>query len=360
MLYYLGVSAALGLGMAVAAFVLPADRGGVLLGRLRRLAPAVAVFVAVTALLHLGFAVAESSDGGLLERLSWHAFTAYIDAPARGGGPSEGTIALAQLAGYALTIGCLMWLRLRGCRAAGAATAVCAALTATLPVLPLAATTASSLPGQLLTTVHVLGATVWIGGLVVLATAGLQGRRSGNAPGSADPSGELADEWRRVWERFSLTALFAVGALIVSGSWLAWSHVGAAAQFVTTAYGRYLGLKLILVVLLLVAGAYNVRVLIPRIRSARDRGDARTAIAVAVHHFPVVVAVEAVLASGVLVIVPFLRGSARSEADWPNAGPFDAEVFGVGVLLVALLGAAFWLGTRTPTGRRVAAENPTG
>ncbi|MDP9168692.1 MAG: CopD family protein, partial [Actinomycetota bacterium] len=251
---------------------------------------------------------------------------------------------------------CLMWLRLRGSRVAGAAAAVCAALTAMLPELPLTATTASRVASQLLTSVHVLAATVWIGGLVVLATAGLQGRRSA----TAELSGVLADEWRRVWERFSVAALLAVGALIVSGSWLAWSHVGAPAQFVTTAYGRYLAVKLILVLSLVVAGAYNVRVFIPRIRAARDRGDARTAFEVAVHHFPVVVAAEAVLATGVLVIVPFLRGSARSEAGGPNAGPFDAEVFGVGVLLVALLGAAFWLGTRIPSRKRVATVNPTG
>ena len=70
---------------------------------------------------------------------------------------------------------------------------------------------------------------------------------------------------------------------------------------------------------------------------------------VAVHHFPVVVAGECLLATAVFTLVPFLRGSARSEAGGPNAGPFDLHVFGVGLVLAALVAAGLWLGTRRST-----------
>jgi hypothetical protein len=104
--------------------------------------------------------------------------------------------------------------------------------------------------------------------------------------------------------------------------------------------------KLTLVAMLLVAGGYNVRVLIPRIHAARRLGDDRAALKIAVHHFPVVVLGECIVATAVLTLVPFLHGSARSEAGGPNAGPFDLEVFCVGLVLVALVAAGLWLGSR--------------
>ena len=48
-----------------------------------------------------------------------------------------------------------------------------------------------------------------------------------------------------------------------------------------------------------------------------------------------------------LVVVAFLRGSARSEAGWPTAGGFDLSVLATGLILVALVALALWLGSRT-------------
>ncbi|OMC28953.1 hypothetical protein A5740_19130 [Mycobacterium sp. GA-1841] len=196
----------------------------------------------------------------------------------------------------------------------------------------------------MLTAAHVIGALVWVGGLVVLSVAGLASRRGG-PDGSED---DAARDWIQTWERFAVAALFSVGALIVSGTWLSWIHVGTVGQLFTTAYGRYLTVKLVLVLALLIAGAYNMRILIPKILSRQAGGDTRSALHLAVGHFPRVVLVEAVTAIGILVVVPFLRGSARSEAGWPGARAFDLTVFGTGVLLVALVAFALWAGTRTP------------
>jgi putative copper resistance protein D len=225
-------------------------------------------------------------------------------------------------------------LRWRPSRWAAEGIALAGALGALLPVV----VPFSGPARTLLTATHVLGALIWVGGLVVLAAAGLLSRR-----GTAD-----ARDWAQTWERFSVLALWCVGAMIVSGAWLAWTHVGSPAQLLTTPYGRHLTLKLVLVGALLAAGVYNTRVLLPCLRAAQAGGDARTALRLAVHHFPAVVAAESAVAVAILAVVPFLRGSARSQAGGPAAGPFDLTVFGCGAVLVALTAAALWAGTRVP------------
>lgn len=244
-----------------------------------------------------------------------------------------------QTAMFAAAVAGLVLLRWRPSPWLAAGTAVAGALGALVPVMP---SSLAALPRALLTATHILGALIWVGGLIVLAAAGLLSRRDrGDAP--------AAHDWARTWERFSVLALWCVGAMIVSGAWLAWTHVGSPAQLLTTPYGRHLSVKLVLVGALLAAGAYNTRVLLPRIRAAQAGGDTRAAVRIAVHHFPGVVAAEAAVAVAILAVVPFLRGSARTEAGGPAAGPFDLAVFGCGAVLVALTAAALWAGTRVPT-----------
>lgn len=350
-LYELGLASAVGVGLAVAILIVPPSRGGVLSWRLGRLAPAVAVLVVFTAVLHSAAAAASFAKVGLSHGLSSHVLLAFIDAPpARGGALGDGKIAIVQSVFYMLVIGALMWLRLRtSSRAAGSLLAVSAALTAVIPEIPFGRVTVNELPGNILTLMHILAALVWTGGLLVLAAIGVMGvRRTVNDTDDDVHVVSRADEWRIVWERFSVVALYAVGAIIVSGSWLAYTHVGTPMQLLTTAYGRSLAVKLVLVTLLLAAGAYNARVLLPRIRAARRRGDHRTAIRVAAHHFPLVVTGESLLAVAVFAVVPFLRGSARTEAGWPSAGQFNVDVVGGGLIIVLLVGLSLWFGTRAP------------
>jgi len=316
---HLGLATAVGVGLTIAALAMPEERGGVVAPRVRRLAVPAAVVVAVAVVLHVVTLSAKPQDG----------------------------VTLAETVCYALTaIGLLLVWRLPSRWLAGGVAAV-AVVAASAGEIPLTAPKLDVAMRDLLTFVHIVGALVWVGGLVVLAAAGLLGRRTQNldAPNTSR-------DWSQVWERFTVVALFAVGALIVSGTWLAWTHVGTPAQLLTTSYGRHLALKLAVVGLMLAAGAYNTRVLMPKIDAARLDGDERSVIRIAAQHFPIVVAGEAALGVVVLTIVPFLRGSARAQAGWPSAGSFDGSVFGTGAVLIALVAASLWAGTRVPRSAR--------
>lgn len=320
---HLGLSMAVGVGLTIAALAMPEERGGVVAPRVRSLALPAAVLVALTAVLHVVTPAAKHQSAA----------------------------ALTQTAAYALVVVGLLVVWRHSSRWLAGGVAAAALVTASIPEIPITATTFDVAMRDLLTFLHITGALVWVGGLVVLAAAGLVGRRTRNldAPNTAR-------DWSQVWERFTIVALFAVGALIVSGTWLAWTHVGTPAQLLTTTYGRYLAIKLVVVVLMLAAGGYNTRVLMPKIAAARLAGDERSVIRIAAHHFPIVVAGEAVLGVVVLTIVPFLKGSARTQAGWPGAGPFDASVLGTGVVLVVLVAAGLWAGTRTPRSERTVSQ----
>lgn len=95
---------------------------------------------------------------------------------------------------------------------------------------------------------HIVSGTVWLGGLALLVA--LAGARAGLGEGA----GVL---WAEIWRRFSLVALVCVGAVVLSGLWLSWKHVGAVSQLWTTGYGIALLVKILLVLGLITAGAFN-------------------------------------------------------------------------------------------------------
>ena len=103
-----------------------------------------------------------------------------------------------------------------------------------------------------------------------------------------------------------------MGAVITSGSWLAWKHVGGVSELITTTYGRFLFVKLLLVFTLISAGAYNQFLLTPRIARTHAAGEIGKGFALTLRYFPAIVAVETTLGISVLFIVPFLTGSARA------------------------------------------------
>lgn len=326
-LQWLALSVPLGVGMTVAALAMPEERGGVVAKRVRTLALPAAVLVLITALVKVLTAGA-----------------------GRSGAAHAGLLAALQIGGLVLAGVGLVLVWRRPSRPLAGGIAIVTLLAAFVPNLPFSFTL-NGLAHNLLTAAHVLGMQVWVGGLIVLALAGLLGRIRGP---EADTS-RATEDWMQVWERFAIAAMCSVGVLIVSGTWLAWTHVGNVGQLFTTPYGRHLALKLVLVLALVLAGAYNMRVLIPKIAAARRQAEDRSAFRLAVEHFPAVVLGEAVVAFAILVVVPFLRGSARTEADWPGARPFDLTVLGSGVALVALVAFALWAGTRTPA---AGAEKP--
>jgi copper transport protein len=109
--------------------------------------------------------------------------------------------------------------------------------------------------------VHLLGASLWAGGLLFLVVA--------LAPTVSD----LTAAGRRVvlgraLPRFSLLALIAWGVMGFTGLYSAWLQVGNVPALTGTPYGQTLILKLILIVPLLALGAFNLAVVTRKLRSA--------------------------------------------------------------------------------------------
>lgn len=188
----------------------------------------------------------------------------------------------------------------------------------------------------LLSQVHIVSGTVWIGGLALLALlAGARSRLSANA-------GVL---WADLWRRFSLVALVCVGAVLASGLWMSWKHVGGLGQLWTTGYGFALLVKILLVLAMVVAGGVNQFWLMPRIARARRADSAASLLHLTLRHFPRVVWAEVALGVAVLAVMPFLTGSARSQAGSPPAVS-SGSIFAAGAALVLTLAASLWITVR--------------
>ncbi|HET9255668.1 MAG TPA: CopD family protein [Pseudonocardiaceae bacterium] len=214
--------------------------------------------------------------------------------------------------------------------------AVAASAVASVPTNLSTQTTDSAL-GVLMSQVHIVAGCAYLGGLAGLASLS----RARHALGA-----HAGLFWARIWQRFSVLALTAVGGIIISGSWLTWKHVGGLSEFATTTYGRFLLAKLVLVLALISAGAYNQFLLTPRIARAHAAGDIGTGFALTLRHFPAVVTIEAALGAGVLLIVPFLSGSARAQAGDGPTPTIDGIILFLGILLVAGLAATFYASHR--------------
>src|SRR5262249_13519089 len=112
-----------------------------------------------------------------------------------------------------------------------------------------------SLP-ELMDGLHLLAASLWGGGLLVLATTVLPVvyRNTGHVRRTL-----LAD----IARRFAVLASLALAGVLVTGLYNAWQRVGTVQALVTTAYGRILLTKLLLVLPLLTLGALNHYLSVP-------------------------------------------------------------------------------------------------
>lgn len=106
--------------------------------------------------------------------------------------------------------------------------------------------------------IHVVAAGGWIGGLATV----LHVSRLGGSDGSG-----LED----LVPPFSTLAMASVALLVISGSYASWIHLGSIGALFTTAYGRTLGLKLLLVAAVLALGARNNRSLTPKLDTEGGR-----------------------------------------------------------------------------------------
>jgi putative copper export protein/methionine-rich copper-binding protein CopC len=152
---------------------------------------------------------------------------------------------------------------------------------------------------------HMVGASVWIGGLVALGVLAATLRNL--------PASERDGFWSIALRRFSVVATVCVGVMILTGLWTAWIHVGPPRLLFHTLYGETLLVKLVLVLVLLGLGAVNQLWLLPRVNAMRAAGEEGSALSLTLRHFRGVIAAEAVIGLLVLLVVPFLSGSARRQ-----------------------------------------------
>jgi putative copper export protein len=110
--------------------------------------------------------------------------------------------------------------------------------------------------GYPLMVAHVGAGAAWLGtlGVLVLAVIG--------RPGGPDLGQTIG--------RFSALALPAGGAAIAAGGLVAWRYLGGLDPLITTPYGRTLLIKLGLLAGVAGTGAYNWRVVLPRLKRGED------------------------------------------------------------------------------------------
>lgn len=140
------------------------------------------------------------------------------------------------------------------------------------------------------TYLHVVAAGGWMGGLACLLMAGLPAfRKHGgeSLPGAPGIAGMVG--------AFSRVAQAAVALLLVTGAIKVWVHIGSPSDLWTTAWGRTLLIKDLLVVGVLALGLYNWRVVRPALADSPHPGRLQRSAMV-----------ELVLGTAVVVVTSFL------------------------------------------------------
>jgi Copper resistance protein D len=120
--------------------------------------------------------------------------------------------------------------------------------------------------------------------------------------------------WPNALPRFSLAATVSLGVIVLTGLWTAWLPVASPGQLLTTIYGQRLLIKLILLACLTALGSVNLFWVLPRAAELRRHGDFGSRGPALVQHLGRVVAAEAVLGVGIVLVVPFLSASARNQS----------------------------------------------
>ena len=100
--------------------------------------------------------------------------------------------------------------------------------------------------------VHILAASTWLGTLLVLAIIGIRGVINGGAS-SQDRAVLVAD----LVNSFSPLALTASAIVAITGATTAWLHLKRISALYTTSYGIALLVKLALVLIVVILGAWN-------------------------------------------------------------------------------------------------------
>jgi copper transport protein len=151
--------------------------------------------------------------------------------------------------------------------------------------------------------VHMAAASVWVGGLLMLAFGLVEGS-----------SGLATEQRRRLYglaiPRFSTLAISSVILLTLTGFYLAWVLAGNLTALRETSYGRALLVKAGLMAVMVGLGGFNQLVLGPRLRRAAASGvNFGRSIGL-----EALLGIAVLLAAGVLTSLPAARDSLVSES----------------------------------------------
>ncbi len=163
---------------------------------------------------------------------------------------------------------------------------------------------------------HVLAASLWMGGLVTLVVVAFRACQSVSTEDRVATLGPVV-------ARFSDLALIGVGVLVLTGAYRTWVEVQAWRAFVDAPYGLVLLTKIGIFVPIVFMGAINSRVLKPRIAKAiaSDTGDDKPLLSLRR-----VVRAEIALGAIVVALTALLVNLPPAKTEAGVSGPFVTEV----------------------------------
>jgi copper transport protein len=161
---------------------------------------------------------------------------------------------------------------------------------------------------------HIAAVAAWIGGLMVLLTAVFPAARATGGASSMAP----------VVARFSRMAMIAVAVILVTGTYASWMQVQALRALTGATYGVVLLSKIGVFIPIVLLGAFNQRVMKPRIERAADAdGESGSG---ALGTFRRLLLGEVGLAAVALVLTALLVNLPPAKVEAGVEGPFIADV----------------------------------
>lgn len=204
-------------------------------------------------------------------------------------------------------------------------------------------------------TLHLLAASVWIGGLLALAVIVLPAVRRGRR---SNPT------WQPIrWRRFSLLAATSVALLVASGLLNISLQVASPDALLTSTYGRLLLVKIGLVVVVGLCGLGNAWMLHPRLAAflSRRSGWLNLRLPVTLHKAPRLIAIEVILGILIFGVTGLLTATAPPRGVEYTITPDDVKATlgeRVDDLIVTLTAKPNRLGDNLFTIRAVSTAQP--
>jgi putative copper export protein len=145
--------------------------------------------------------------------------------------------------------------------------------------------------------VHILGASGWLGSLLVLLVAGIPAAMRLDTDDRAPAVAGLVNV-------YSPSALVFAGVTVLAGVFSAWIHLGTIPALWQSDYGKTLLVKLTALGIVIATGAYNFLYVRPRLGKVEGANDIRRSATI-----EVAVAVVVLLVTAILVATPTAMGT---------------------------------------------------